>query len=53
MGCHGDICAEIHFSSEERLDAVDVELISTAKAFIDFAPYALTDPIVIDELDGA
>jgi hypothetical protein len=28
---------EVHFSPEERLDAIDVELISTAKLSTDFA----------------
>ncbi len=44
---------EIHFSPEERLDAIDVELIAGAKRSIDFASYALTDPVVIDALDAA
>jgi hypothetical protein len=42
---------EIHFSPEERLDAIDAELIAGAKRSIDFASYALTDPVVI--LDAA
>lgn len=44
---------EVHFSPEERLDAIDVQLIGTAKTSIDFASYALTDPIVIDALNAA
>src|SRR5271169_3636068 len=44
---------EIHFSPEERLDAIDAELIAGAKRSIDFASYALTDPVVIDALDAA
>jgi len=44
---------EVHYSPEERLDAIDVELISTAKQSIDFASYALTDRAVIDALDAA
>ena len=47
---HGE---ELHFSPEERLDAIDVQLISTAKNSIDFASYALTDPIVIEALNAA
>ena len=37
---------EVHFSPEERLDAIDAALIATAKSSIDLASYALTDPIV-------
>jgi phosphatidylserine/phosphatidylglycerophosphate/cardiolipin synthase-like enzyme len=44
---------EIHFSPEERLDAIDADLIAGAKRSIDFASYALTDPVVIDALDAA
>ncbi len=44
---------EVHYSPEERLDTIDVELISTAKRSIDFASYALTDRTVIDALDAA
>ena len=44
---------EIHFSPEERLDAIDSMLIATAKTSIDFASYALTDPVVIDALNAA
>ncbi|MGO9273028.1 MAG: hypothetical protein ACLQOO_22795 [Terriglobia bacterium] len=33
---------EVHFSPEERLDAIDVQLIGTAKQSIDLASYALT-----------
>ena len=39
---------EIHFSPEERLDAIDVQLVGDAKQSIDFASYALTDPIIIE-----
>ena len=42
---------EVHFSPEEQLDAIDATLIATAKLSIDFASYALTDPIVIAALD--
>ena len=42
---------EVHFSPEERLDAIDATLIATAKLSIDFASYALTDSIVIAALD--
>lgn len=44
---------EVHFSPEERLDTIDAELIATAKNSIDFASYALTDPIVIRALNAA
>jgi phosphatidylserine/phosphatidylglycerophosphate/cardiolipin synthase-like enzyme len=44
---------EVHFSPEERLDAIDAALIATAKQSIDLASYALTDPIVIDALNDA
>ncbi len=44
---------EIHFSPEERLDAIDAGLIATAKYSIDLASYALTDPIVLDALNDA
>ena len=44
---------EVHYAPEERLDAIDAALISTAKQSIDFASYALTDPIVINSLVDA
>jgi phosphatidylserine/phosphatidylglycerophosphate/cardiolipin synthase-like enzyme len=44
---------EIHYSPEERLDAIDAQLIATAKNSIDLASYALTDPIVLDALNAA
>ena len=44
---------EVHYSPEERLDAIDVQLIGAAKQSIDFASYALTDPIIIDALTDA
>ncbi len=37
---------EVHFSPEERLDAIDAALIGTAKQSIDLASYPLTDPVV-------
>ena len=40
-------------SAQERLDAIDAALIATAKRSIDFACYALTDPIVLDTLNEA
>jgi phosphatidylserine/phosphatidylglycerophosphate/cardiolipin synthase-like enzyme len=43
----------VHFSPEERLDAIDEALIASAKLSIDFASYALTDPIVIAALNDA
>jgi hypothetical protein len=47
------IAQEVHFSPEERLDAIDAGLIATAKGSIDFASYALTDHVVLDALNGA
>ena len=47
------VAQEVHYSPEERLDAIDVQLIGTAKSSIDFASYALTDTIVIDALNAA
>jgi phosphatidylserine/phosphatidylglycerophosphate/cardiolipin synthase-like enzyme len=47
------LAQEIHFSLEERLDAIDAALIATAKHSIDLASYALTDPIVLDALNDA
>ncbi len=44
---------EIHFSPEERLDAIDAQLIATARNSIDLASYALTDPVIIEALTSA
>lgn len=44
---------EIHFSPDERLDAIDAALIGEAKGSIDFASYALTDGVVIEALNAA
>src|SRR5271166_6069219 len=44
---------EVHYSPEERLDAIDAGLIATAKSSIDLASYALTDPIVLNALNQA
>jgi phosphatidylserine/phosphatidylglycerophosphate/cardiolipin synthase-like enzyme len=44
---------EVHFSPEERLDAIDAALIDSAKQSIDFASYSLTDTPVIDALNAA
>lgn len=44
---------EIHYSPEERLDAIDAALIATAATSIDLASYALTDPEVIEALNAA
>ena len=47
-------CAqEIHFSPEERLDAIDAALIGEARGSIDFASYALTDSVVLSALNAA
>ena len=47
------LAQEVHYSPEERLDAIDAALIATAKRSIDLASYALTDPIVLDALNDA
>ena len=39
-----DLGQEIHYSPEERLDAIDAQLIATAKNSIDLASYAQTNP---------
>ena len=49
----GAAAQEVHFSSEERLDAIDVTLIGGAQRSIDFASYALTHPLAIDALNAA
>ena len=49
----GALAQEIHYSPEERLDAIDAALIATAKSSIDLASYALTDPIVLEALNAA
>ena len=52
-GAGAAVAQEIHYSPEERLDAIDAALIATARQSIDLASYALTDPIVVDALDDA
>ena len=47
------LAQDVHYSPEERLDAIDAALIATAKRSIDFASYALTDPVVLDALNEA
>ena len=50
------LCAgaqEIHFSPEERLDAIDAAIIERAKLSIDFAAYSLNDGAVVDALNAA
>jgi phosphatidylserine/phosphatidylglycerophosphate/cardiolipin synthase-like enzyme len=44
---------EIHFSPEERLDAIDAAIIKGAKRSIDFAAYSLTDGAVVEALNAA
>jgi phosphatidylserine/phosphatidylglycerophosphate/cardiolipin synthase-like enzyme len=44
---------EIHFSPEERLDAIDAAMIESAKLSIDFAAYSLTDGAVVEALNAA
>ena len=53
LGAGAPLAQEVHFSPEERLDAIDAALIGTAKQSIDFASYALTDPEVLDALNDA
>jgi phosphatidylserine/phosphatidylglycerophosphate/cardiolipin synthase-like enzyme len=47
------LAQEIHFSPEERHDAIDAALIATARSSIDLASYALTDSIVLDALNDS
>ncbi len=47
------LAQEVHFSPEERLDAIDAALIASARSSIDLASYALTDSIVLDALNDA
>jgi phosphatidylserine/phosphatidylglycerophosphate/cardiolipin synthase-like enzyme len=49
---YGD-AEEIHFSPEERLDAIDATIIEGAKLSIDFAAYSLNDGEVVDALNAA
>ena len=35
---HASLSQEVHFSPEERLDAIDAALIATAKSSIDLRP---------------
>jgi phosphatidylserine/phosphatidylglycerophosphate/cardiolipin synthase-like enzyme len=44
------LAQEVHFSPEEKLDAIDAGLIASATRSIDFASYSLTDSIVLDAL---
>jgi hypothetical protein len=39
---------EIHYSPEERLDAIDATLIATARNAIDLTSYALMDSLVVE-----
>ena len=47
------LAQEVHYSPDERLDAIDAALIATAKRSADLASYALTDFIVLDALNDA
>src|SRR5208337_3445224 len=47
------LAQEVHYSPEERLDAIDAQPISGAKRSIDFASYSLTDSAVLDALNAA
>ena len=42
LSASGTMAQEVHFSPEERLDAIDAELIGMAKS-IDMAAFSLTD----------
>lgn len=53
LGSSGANAQEVHFSPEERLDAIDAALIGGAAHSIDFASYSLTDSAVIDALNAA
>jgi phosphatidylserine/phosphatidylglycerophosphate/cardiolipin synthase-like enzyme len=44
---------EIHYSPDERLDAIDAKLIGEAKNSIDLAAYTITNWTVIDALKAA
>ena len=52
-GVTATLAQDVHYSPEERLDAIDAALIATAKRSIDFASYALTDLVVLDALNEA
>jgi hypothetical protein len=39
---------EVHYSPEEKLDAIDAGLIASAARSIDFASYSLTDSAVLE-----
>lgn len=43
---------EVDYSLTTRLEAIDVELITTAKQCIDFASYAMIDSAAIDALNA-
>jgi hypothetical protein len=47
------LAQEVHYSPEERLDAIDAALIDGAKRSIDFASYSLTDSAVLDALNAS
>ena len=49
----GALAQDAHFSPDEPLDAIDAQLIGQARRSIDFASYALTDPLVLDALNEA
>jgi phosphatidylserine/phosphatidylglycerophosphate/cardiolipin synthase-like enzyme len=52
-GRTGALGQEVHYSPEERLDAIDAALIGTAERSIDLASYSLTDRAVLDALNAA
>ena len=47
------LAQEVHYSPEERLDAIDAALIVGAQRSIDFASYSLMDSAVLDALNDA
>ena len=46
----GAAAQEIHYSPDERLDALDAGLLSTARQSIDLAAFTLTDATVLGAL---
>jgi phosphatidylserine/phosphatidylglycerophosphate/cardiolipin synthase-like enzyme len=53
LASSGAAAQEVHFSPEERLDTVDVALLSGARIAIDLASYSLTDGPVLEALNAA
>lgn len=56
LGCSPALAlqgVEVHYSPEERLDAIDVQLLSTARSSIDLAAYTLTNREIVAALRAA